>query len=248
MILIFILNKLIFTNEKLKNDEEIDNLKENDDHNHFENDNIYNENNVLNENYTNTQNINGKIECIEGFIGDNPIQIKGCWKCSNVCHLNASCDYPGICNCLNGLIGDGITKCSLPVPVILDYFIEYKELSTINLLFGGIPYNYIIKDAYCLINKEKIQAFNIINKTILCNLPKNIDDKSFISISFDGLEWSDPVELEISKSSFLFDLFSIIGILIGISFGIGSFILLWKIKGFLSISKEENEPLIESKL
>ena len=61
---------------------------------------------------------NGLCECVEGFEYGDPFSKYGCYHCNHKCHDDAICSYPGKCVCKNGMIGDGIKTCDIPLPIV----------------------------------------------------------------------------------------------------------------------------------
>ncbi|EAX96684.1 hypothetical protein TVAG_489670 [Trichomonas vaginalis G3] len=146
-------------------------------------------------------NVHGKCVCIPGYHGDWPIQTRGCWKCKSTCHRDAECLFTGGCRCMNGLIGDGIKECSIPVPKIVS-FIPSGGVSDTNFVFDFlIETNYKPYSAFCnasgiLVSGELIGASSSIN----CTFPHNVD-LTRLSISFDRLHWSNVVSYKYTEST-----------------------------------------------
>jgi len=146
-------------------------------------------------------NNRGRIICQTGYIGDDPVANRGCWKCKSECHVNALCDYPGKCVCKPGYTGDGITSCKSPVPFIISYHatsFPFAKDDILSIRFGGVNKKYPITRTFCKIGPVILEAESFANRTIRCKIPLPISARN-ISISLDGLEWSESREIEKQK-------------------------------------------------
>lgn len=128
----------------------------------------------------------GTCKCVDGYIYEGDILSKGCWKCPD-CHQNATCKSPGECICQSGLIGNGISECSAPEPVLLNATLNSKliEFSFVR------PEIYVPSEIYCRCGMVEMPG-NFTNSTH--GFCKSIleDKPQFVSISFDRNQWSSP--------------------------------------------------------
>lgn len=129
--------------------------------------------------------------CKPGYIGDNPITERGCWRCGDEnitkqrngrqCYHQAKCIYPGRCICEGGLMGDGITKCESPLPDIINVKPLYNPL--INLdetndkpitegvkVFYRATYDFVPYMSYC---KFDLQIVNDNDQTLTKEIESN---------------------------------------------------------------------------
>lgn len=144
--------------------------------------------------YPNTKPGYGR-ECIcnDSYIGDNPVQPRGCWKCENKCHSSASCIYPGNCSCNGGLLGDGVNECKerqvkpLGIRVTKSTNLSYPQAI---IEIEEIP-NYVPYKVYCNFSGT-IVAARIGSKEIKCYIPNG--QVNSVSISVDKGNWSETLQ------------------------------------------------------
>ena len=110
-------------------------------------------------------------------------------KCTNKCHEHATC-VMGKCKCLHGYFGDGENYCNLKTPKILEITKEN------DILIISID-DFIIDatEAFCKVDKKVEKAISIEDNFIRCFIPMVANDKSLVSVSFDGKKWSDKVKI-----------------------------------------------------
>lgn len=151
-------------------------------------------------NYPNTRPGYGdNCVCNDSYVGDNPIQPRGCWICNDTCHSQAVCSYPGVCECSNGLVGDGVKSCKQPKPNI----VSAKSYSSENLSYPTVVVeienftNFMPFFGYCKISNEIILA-RVIDSTHLECLVTDPNAKS-VSVSLDRVNWTNEVDFESVK-------------------------------------------------
>ena len=150
--------------------------------------------------YPNTKaSFDNKCICMEGYFGDNPVTERGCWNCSEKCHSEASCNYPGNCTCLYNYIGDGISICEPPIPIINSIetsFENFIQNIKINYFTNNSYFPFI---AYCRFS-NKIVISSIVSPTLLnCLVPNISTTTSIIEISFNLKNWSNSKNFNIEK-------------------------------------------------
>ena len=123
--------------------------------------------------------------CRKGYVGDNPVTSRGCWTCRNQCNKNfAACKYPGVCECINGYVGDGV-DCEAPAPKI-------EKISSIDkgiiVYIVKDPSNFTMTEGYCRFGVPIVKA-EIIGATMHCQIPE--DAGKYVSVSYDKKTWSD---------------------------------------------------------
>ena len=139
----------------------------------------------------------GRCVCDSGFVGDNPVSERGCWKCDPSCHSQAECAYPGRCICLYGLIGDGITQCDAPPPSIL----RLEPVPGAVLVFYNAPFDFWPYLAFCQFSgSDTVTALLHMNRTLTCAVPPGASSPANVTISFDGVQWSDSQSTELFQA------------------------------------------------
>ncbi|KAI5503269.1 hypothetical protein TVAGG3_0612170 [Trichomonas vaginalis G3] len=142
-------------------------------------------------------NEKGIVVCDWGYFGDEPATYRGCWKCFKSCLVNAFCDYPGYCKCSPGYIGDGITKCSPPVPDVIGYYSNsiryFRKGDKLAFRYMGVIDHVHIERGFCKIGNIIIEADYARNGVINCTIPIDITNEFVASVSFDAVSWSQPI-------------------------------------------------------
>lgn len=194
---------------------------------------------------------NGNCVCAKGFVGDWPIQKRGCWKCKTKCHRYAECMFTRGCQCNNGLVGDGVTECAIPAPKIVS-FTPSGGYSDTNFIFDFIietsykPFSAFCNASGLLVSGELISKSSSIN----CTFPENID-LTKLSISFDRIHWSNVVSYKYTEDKIssikIFDLIS--GLVFLVTF---LYLLVMLIRVLISISDDDTSssgiPLLSNKM
>ena len=150
------------------------------------------------------KNQNGFCECLEGYDIGDPSSKYGCYKCDKNCHKNATCIYPGKCNCLHGLIGDGINNCKIPIPSIIST--NLTKINNFNesiLILINNPSNYS-KEIYIKFGKLILNGIFLNSTSILCFSPLINSSAIKLSISFDSTNWSNELILNFQNSKFYY--------------------------------------------
>ena len=193
--------------------------------------------------YPNAIDRNGTIFCKEGFIGDNPIQSRGCWKCVSKCHPLASCQYPGFCNCPPGYEGNGISSCIIPTPYPFEYGkIEDKGHGKvfINISFTGVSEVFNATEIFCKFNDDIVRSNNFTHEYAIFEYNKRITSGTIISLSYNNKDWGETLVVSSSIQTYIFYGFALIA---GIIIGISAFIMLLTTKPGPTAKREEMKPL-----
>ena len=193
--------------------------------------------------YPNAIDENGTITCKAGYIGDDPIQNRGCWKCSSKCHPLASCQYPGFCNCPPGYEGNGISTCNVPTPYPYEYStIDGKEdgKTYVNVTFTGVNEVYNATEMFCKINDDIIKSSSFTHDYVLCEYNKRLSSGTKISLSFNNNDWGEPLVISSSLQTYIFYGFALIA---GAIIGISAFVMLLTTKPGPTARREEMKPL-----
>lgn len=145
----------------------------------------------------NTFRINDECYCMRGFIGDEPLSPRGCWRCEK-CHREAKCAYPGKCICSNGMVGNG-KLCEPPIPTINSFSVQ-GDFVNINYQCTIMFEPYL---SYCKFgSSDIINGLSFTNRSISCLIPSNIHGNNIIlSLSFDRKNWSNQLEISIPTRS-----------------------------------------------
>lgn len=134
----------------------------------------------------------GFCECMDGFEHGDPSSRYGCYHCSSICHIKAECVYPGRCSCKNGMVGDGIKNCSIPVPTItrVDTLLVPAAGGENITVFYYTPTNYSQTYAYCKFGSIVVKG-NILNDgELVCAVPPSTKQGLKLFVSFDSETWS----------------------------------------------------------
>lgn len=126
--------------------------------------------------------------CKPGYQGDKE---QGCWKCG-LCHQSANCVSPGVCKCIEGLIGDGVRQCNFPIPKIKDITPDQITTEVAEVLVNlDQDSKYFAAQVYCRFNNKYTVGTMLDQRTIACDTPEDLSDKhTLISVSFDNMTWS----------------------------------------------------------
>lgn len=206
-----------------------------------------------------------KCVCEEGYFGtEEDIRTVGCYTCSKKCHPAAKCIMQDVCKCNNGLIGDG-TVCEMPEPKIKQIIQPFpNQLAPVPVLVEYDAPSFIPYHAFCKINSKTVPAMIYSNSTIACLSPDKQRGDASLSISYDGVKYSQSqsykivpgiieppkpaIHLGIQPESNFWLIPSIIIIIIAFC-GIAYFILhVFNGKREKMFSVEERQPLVSNRL
>ena len=157
---------------------------------------------------------NGLCECVEGFEFGDPFSRYGCYHCSHKCHDNAICSYPGKCVCKNGMIGDGIKSCTIPLPVITNMFPTLAKRvggETIVLQYYTES-NYTQQFGYCKFGSTIVKGNITKDGELKCIIPPSNSKGQKVTMSFDSDNWSTNGFVLMYKRKF--PIFAIIALLL----------------------------------
>ena len=122
----------------------------------------------------------------ESYVG-NPYTEEGCYTCKNVCSNYAFCSYPGVCQCFDQYTGNG-SKCYQITPDVN----AIVELNTTHVLVRHIfRSDSHMTTGFCKFNDAIVQATNITDDSMVCQIPVNLPDQSLFKISTNAESWSD---------------------------------------------------------
>lgn len=139
----------------------------------------------------------GGCRCEDGYSGGADPNVTGCWKCSN-CHRLAACVSEGVCKCRAGLLGDGVTSCDPPAPVIVR--VERPspgQLAPVPVRVVFDASGFTPSVAYCRFGSKRVASLIHGDGTLSCLQPDKIRGSTQLSITFDGNVWSSPVTYEV---------------------------------------------------
>ena len=133
----------------------------------------------------------GKCVCLKGFHGDTPVTSRGCWKCKSRCDVDANCVYPGECVCNGGLVGDGVTACRIPKPVMKSVSPTTGDSNVVVTISYSVATPFKPHTGYCLFGSSITPATIIDEHILTCEVPVDCHGLQQLRISFDSLRWSD---------------------------------------------------------
>ena len=147
---------------------------------------------------------NGTCVCLPDFPFGNPYSKDGCFKCIDQCHEMAICAPPGKCKCINGLIGDGKTFCSIPNPQIVEVSpkkVQKDSKELVNVEFKTET-NYTAIKGYCKFGNTVYEAITVTDNVMKCITPKSSQTALRLSISFDNVTFTeDQIFIEFTDSA-----------------------------------------------
>lgn len=107
------------------------------------------------------------------------------------------------CQCQGGLIGDGITTCIMPTPVITR--VSPSKLSALSLNTITVYYkntSFVTQTGYCKLGKVIYSGKATGFDQIQCEVPPKNGDTMKLSISFDQIHWSTKT-VDVSYDTFI---------------------------------------------
>jgi hypothetical protein len=133
--------------------------------------------------------------CRSGFPYGSPNLSTGCFACESDCHTNGHCEYPGTCVCNPLYAGDGVATCTRIIPEILSITPSSGPQAGGTLVTMHYEYSYTnminMTKGYCRFGKYYVFGTILPNSTIQCATPPSPPVSQFVSISFDGVGWSE---------------------------------------------------------
>lgn len=145
--------------------------------------------------------------CEDGYETTN-IHELGCWKCEKKCHLQATCQPNGECQCIKGYEGDGVETCRSIPPKIVD--ISPQQISTSKLMekpdihITFLFDTFYTHEAYVDFGGRVVKTYDIRDSTITCPIPPYLRGSTKIRISFNNQDWST-TDIELQVKGELFD-------------------------------------------
>lgn len=136
---------------------------------------------------------NGTCVCLPNFPFGNPYSKQGCYTCVDQCNDKALCIFPGKCACINGLVGDGIQNCSIPIPKLTSVDPVKISKSSITYITAEyeIPTNYTTISGFCKIGNTISKAVKITRSGFKCEVKPSDIPIQRVSISFDNNTWTE---------------------------------------------------------
>ncbi|EAY20097.1 hypothetical protein TVAG_366050 [Trichomonas vaginalis G3] len=139
------------------------------------------------------KDVNGTCTCLKNFPFGDPYSQQGCYVCNDQCHDNAKCIFPGKCECVDGLIGDGKSHCDLPIPKLLS--VSPSKVSKINPTIITAEYeissNFTAIAGYCRIGTLISKAEKVSRREFKCKVIPSETPIQRVSISFDNISWTE---------------------------------------------------------
>lgn len=155
--------------------------------------------------YPNTRGYVGystACDCLEGYERDYPIKDRGCWTCNQTCHIHAICEYPGICRCRHGWVGDGISSCEIPL-IELASITPLNSSDTLPLTLSVTFHaanDFVPLHAYCKFNGQHVVSglMEPQKQTIKCLIPTQVKvGIAKVAISADGQTFTNDREFQV---------------------------------------------------
>lgn len=141
--------------------------------------------------FVNTVEKDGVCVCKPGFWSNDPTG-RGCWPCNETCHENGWCELNGFCKCKKGYIGDGVNDCHLAAPEISEIIparCEKKDCIVTVMITGN---KKVPNQAFCRFGDKIIVQSDVFDHTaISCNVPRLYTSVVKVSVSTDGVYWSE---------------------------------------------------------
>jgi hypothetical protein len=139
------------------------------------------------------RNLKGQCVCLRGYVGDQPLTSRGCWICRNGCHSDAVCAFPGKCKCSKGLVGDGVSACRIPRPVMVSVAPNKAPAHTIVTIGYTVTSEYDPRTGYCRFGSSVTTAQIAQKGVMTCEVPVDVYGFVKISVSFDSATWSQEI-------------------------------------------------------
>jgi hypothetical protein len=170
-------------------------------------------------------------KCADSHPYGDPMSERGCWNCSSKCHSEASCVWPGRCECNRRFQGDGVTKCDSIPPVVVDINPDHGDGAVITLVNVSFLYpleesEVIVQNAFCRFGQIPVKAKVLSKSSLQCGAPRRAPQAVDFAISFDGSVWSsEPVSFlyraRLDLADILPGLFLAAGVVAGLAVGVG---------------------------
>ena len=130
--------------------------------------------------------------CKSGFPYGNP-EKGGCYGCSKVtCHPDAYCAAQDTCKCKAGRVGDGITTCDYPRPIIQKVEPQtciVNDESYIKFSFKS-PKGYNTTKPDCRFCPRVVTPTEFNGTHGICKCPPSYEGKYPFALTFNGIHWS----------------------------------------------------------
>lgn len=133
-----------------------------------------------------------KCKCRPGYPYGDPLTLAGCYFCQDTCHQYGYCSFPGKCQCLKGLVGDGIHNCYIPIPIIQS--VSPQILSplgnqTLEIRYG-LETAYVPESIFCKFGDAITIGKFLKHGELTCPTPPSFYSAVRFSISFDTQNFS----------------------------------------------------------
>lgn len=198
-----------------------------------------------------------KCHCKPGFITDDNFNKKGCWKCSIKCHPFAICAFQDDCRCNEEFIGDGVTFCRRPIPIIQKLLQKQLLSNGETLLTIGYQDENIkgvqqfrAKKFFCQVDSLILKAKHFTRTELQCQIPKTIQGDTNLSISYDSYNWSkDQILVNLDNTGNMQEIIDALPflttLLVAMMFGILAF---YGKSLFFTIPEEDQENLVPDEI
>ncbi|KAK8870298.1 hypothetical protein M9Y10_008176 [Tritrichomonas musculus] len=173
------------------------------------------------------------------------------------CHPFATCAFQDDCQCNDEFVGDGVTFCRRPVPII-------QKLLTKQLLSNGetlltigyqdeelkVVHQFRAKRFFCQIDNLILKAKHFTRTEIQCQIPKTIKGDANLSISYDSYSWSkNQIEINIDNTGNMQEIIDALPFLLTLLTAMMLGVLAFYGKSlFFTIPDEEHENLVSEQL
>jgi hypothetical protein len=137
----------------------------------------------------------GYCTCDDEYWQGNPDTAEGCWKCNDTCLMDATCVYPGKCQCTRRYRGDGVRACDMILPRVLGVSpsIGWSDDATI----VNVTYVWDVNEsafehahAFCRFGGQTFPAELVTDDVVVCKTASRPAQTVGVAISFDGTHWS----------------------------------------------------------
>ena len=130
--------------------------------------------------------------CLPGFPFGDPVSKEGCYRCDESCHSHGYCQYPGVCKCFRGLVGDGVHECNVPVPEVTGIYPSIVRPE--GLIESRVTYYidepYTPSLFFCKFGVVTVAGTLIQPGFGTCIIPPSAEHAVRVSLSFDGENYS----------------------------------------------------------
>ena len=131
--------------------------------------------------------------CLPGFPFGDPVSKQGCFRCDVQCHSKGFCEYPGVCKCFRGLVGDGVNSCTIPIPTVTGIYPNSVRpqgyIESRVTYYMDEPYTPTL--FFCKFGDVPISGTYLQPGVGKCTVPPSKEYAVRVSISFDGENYTN---------------------------------------------------------